>query len=108
MATSELNGQLAIGKLLAFGSLRGLWTLEDLDTPSPGTRELKNAIARAAMNRNQAPAGYRNLARAWIAANPKAWDEALLQSLESENLDQHLPSAAQILQAATGGRSFAQ
>lgn len=99
--TSFVKGQLRIGKLLALGSLRGLWTLEDLDRPSATTAAMRSAMERAAVQRISAITPYRNLAREWIAAHPAQWDEALRQSLEAETLD-HLPTGPEILATVAG------
>lgn len=95
------KAELAIGKLLALGSLRELWTIEQLDQPPPHTREMWPDIERAARKRGEQPIPYRNLAREWMAACPQEWDEILRQSLERENLD-HLPTAQEIVAAAMG------
>lgn len=94
----QISAQISLSKALALGILRGLWTLDDLDQPPPGYRELRMAMERAAIKRSQPPAPYRNLAREWIDTNRRQWDELLQQSLEAENLD-HLPTEAQILAA---------
>jgi len=75
--TSLSRGMLAIGQSLAIGALRGLWTLEALDTPPRTPKEVRSINVR-----NTAP--YRNLARDWIAANSTQWDAMLKQHLEAE------------------------
>lgn len=90
-----------LGRMLYLGSLRGLWTLEDLDHPSPERRRLQSAIDRQALQRNEGPHKLRNLAREWMAANPRDADALLRQSLEREKLD-HLPNGPQIVAAALG------
>lgn len=97
----QRKAELAIGKLLAIGSLRELWTIEQLDQPPPHTRELWPDMVRAARLRGEEPAPYRNLAREWMEACPREWDEILRESLDRENLD-HLPTAQEIVAAAMG------
>ncbi len=97
----QRKAELAIGKLLALGTLRELWTLEQLDQPPPHTREMWVDIERAARKRGEDPAPYRNLAREYMAACPAEWNEILRESVEKETLD-HLPTAQEIVAAAMG------
>jgi hypothetical protein len=93
---------VSLALTLVMGVLRGLWTLEDLDTPSRGWDEIENDRRRSAVPRdtrnphdrrmvpatNYPDAGsrhrYRNLAREWIAEHPAEWDLMLAKSLEAE------------------------
>ena len=90
-----------LGRTLALQVSKGLFTLEDLDTPSPGYQAIERD-RQASRNpcdwsdpsqkrRHPTPDGedywsfprptveyppakpFRNLAREWIAANPKEW-----------------------------------
>lgn len=93
--------QLALGRPLALGTLRGLWTLEDFDRPSPGVRSQLPGAAKARRGRSLPPPEHRNLAREWIAANDREWNETLRLSLETESVD-HLPTGPEIMRAALG------
>ncbi len=93
--------EMAIGKLLAIGSLRELWTVEQLDEPSPMTKTMSGDIQRMARRIGKTPVGYRNLAREYMANHEREWNDILRQSLEAENLD-HLPTGPQIIAAVAG------
>lgn len=93
--------EMAIGKLLALGSLREIWTLEQLDEPGPTTKAMWGDIQRIARRIGKTPVGYRNLAREYMAHHEREWNDILRQSLEAENLD-HLPTGPQILAAVAG------
>lgn len=90
-------------RMLAIGALKGLWTLEQLDAPSPGWKEIEDDRVRSALPadptmppelRRRGPvfsylsAGtrlpYRNLAREWIEAHPTEWVELLREHAEGE------------------------
>ena len=93
-----------IGRMPARGHASGLWTLEELDRPSPGWDELekdrvKSAVPRDTRDPNDTrrvpvakypDAGSyrkpRNLAREWIAAHPAEW-EAMCNGEELEPTD---------------------
>lgn len=79
---SLARGAIITGRTLAIGSLRGLWSLEALDRPPRREADIQSI---SALN----PAPHRNLAREWIAANPKEWDIMLRESLENEQQDPH-------------------
>lgn len=84
--------EIAVGETLARGVIKGLWTLEAIDRPSPGWHEVEQDRARSAVPRDTRnpndtrsvptqrypDAGTyrkpRNLAREWIAANPQQWE----------------------------------
>lgn len=86
-----LPRETAVGYLLACGVVKGLWSLDQLDKPSPGWDEIEKDRVRSAMPRDtrnphdlrRVPAMRypdagtyskpRNLAREWIAANPEQW-----------------------------------
>lgn len=86
-----------VGRRLAIGILQGHWTLEDLDTPSPGWAQNERDRERSA---HPMPSGhnrptmrypdagqphpFRNLAREWITANPAAWEQLMAEHLEAE------------------------
>lgn len=72
------RGAIITGRTLAIGTLRGLWTLEALDRLP--RRELD---IRSINVPNRAP--HRNLAREWIAANPKEWEIMLKEALHAES-----------------------
>lgn len=87
----------SFAKTLALGTLRGLWTLEDLDPNSPLTQklfstycrqeaDLANARARARRQPQPFPdpPPLRNIAREWINNNAAEWDQLLQQHLDSE------------------------
>tara|TARA_R110000868_G_scaffold32015_1_gene116843 strand:- start:37 stop:339 length:303 start_codon:yes stop_codon:yes gene_type:complete len=95
-----------IGRSLAIGILKGLWTLEALDKPSPGWAEIEADRVKSAFPADPAipkdirrfgpvmrypNAGtklpYRNLAREWIEANPTEWDTLLREYAEAEIVD---------------------
>jgi hypothetical protein len=71
------RGQLQIGQMLAIGTLRGLWGLEQFDHPPR-----RPAEPRSINVRTDTP--WRNLASEWIAANPNQWDALLKQQLDAE------------------------
>jgi hypothetical protein len=94
---------VTLARFLAIGTLKGLWTLEDLDARSPASDELE-----AARRRSEAPqatvqgmtghnrpvmrypnAGQyhlpRNLAREWIEAHPQEWQALLSEALDRED-----------------------
>ena len=62
------RGQLATGRMLAVGILKGYWTLEQFDAPPKPSGDVRSVNIP-----NKAP--KRNLAREWIQANPKEWRE---------------------------------
>lgn len=88
-----------LGKTLALASLRGHWRIEDLDQISPFTRAMQADIARAARLGIGTPIQYTNIAREWMESNPREWDEAVRDSVASENLE-HLPGHREIMAAA--------
>lgn len=98
----QIKAEHEIGKLLFMGSLRGLWTLEDLDQPSPHARTMQADIERIARRAGTDPVPYRNLAREWSLAFPLESDQLFRASLEAENLDEVLPTAEQLVAAAMG------
>ncbi len=71
------RGQIATGQLLAMGTLRGLWTLEDFDHPPRVPQDVRSINVRS-------DTPWRNLAREWIAANPKEWELMMRDSLNAE------------------------
>lgn len=96
-STAFAKGKTNIGKILAMGVLLDRWSLEDLDEPPPQWAALERDRVRSIHPvdlsmppslRQRGPvlpcpgAGsvtpYRNLARDWIAANPREW-EAMMQ-----------------------------
>lgn len=95
---------IGTGRMLAEGVLKGRWTLEDLDTPSPGWAPIEAARVRSftpgppGSGRPTMPlpdAGqrrpYRNLACEWIAANPRQWEELMQQYLNAEQQPRRIP-----------------
>lgn len=81
------------GRLLARYALQGLITLEALDQPTTiwqameADRRAVNARAQR-LGRGPAfppPPEWRNLAREWIAAHPKEWEEMLRNTLAQED-----------------------
>jgi hypothetical protein len=98
----QIKAEHEIGKLLFMGSLRGLWTLEDLDKPSPHAKTMQVDIERIARRAGTTPAPYRNLAREWSVAFPVESDQLFRASLEAENIDEVLPTPEQIVAAAMG------
>jgi hypothetical protein len=88
--------------MLAIGTLRGLWALEDLDAWSASSDDLEADRRRSELPQATAPgmtghsrpvmrypyAGQyrhpRNLAREWIEANPQEWQALLSEALEKE------------------------
>lgn len=91
-STSLLANEAAIGRMLAQGILDGRWQLTDLDKPTPtwtaAEADRRTAIANATRRGYGVPfpppATYRNLAREWIEANPKEWDQMLYAGLKTE------------------------
>jgi hypothetical protein len=87
--------EASIGRILAIGVLQGLWTLEHLDAPAPGSgtafaeEARRRANARAVHRGHRAtfppPPPHRNLAREWIDANREEWDRLLLAHLAAED-----------------------
>lgn len=93
---------MTVGRMLAIGTLRGLWALEDLDAWSPSSDELEADRRRSELPQATAPgmtghsrpimrypaAGQylrpRNLAREWIEANQQEWHQLLNEALNSE------------------------
>lgn len=80
------------GRLLARYALQGLITLESLDQPTTIWQAME-ADRRAANSRAQRlgrgpvfppPLEWRNLAREWIAAHPREWEEMLRDTLARE------------------------
>lgn len=89
----------SLGYYLARGICHGWWTLEQLDQPSPTYQELEHERQRSRQPCDPYNDGqrvlshgnywtftrpvmeyppavpYRNLAREWIEANPKAWQK---------------------------------
>ena len=74
---SLARGAIATGRTLAIGAMRGLWPLEALDTPPCLPQDVRSINVRN-------PAPHRNLAREWIAANPREWDLMMRESLDAE------------------------
>lgn len=74
---SLARAQIATGRLLAIGSLKGYWTLEQFDKPFRLPHDVHSINVRSDTPR-------RNLAREWIAANPKEWELMMRDSLEAE------------------------
>ncbi len=74
---SLARGMLTTGRTLALGTLRGLWTLEQFDHPPRMPHDIRSINVRN-------PAPWRNLAREWIAANPKEWELMMRDSLNAE------------------------
>jgi len=82
-----------IGRFLAVGTLKGLWTLETFDKPSGRTHtdmlERDRVLSHGcgglgpAMRYPEAPP-HRNLAREWIEANQQEWQALLSAALEQE------------------------
>ena len=80
-----------IGRFLAVGTLAGRWTLETFDKPSGQTAVLERDRVLShgcgglgpVMRYPEAPA-HRNLAREWIAANPREWEALMSAALEQE------------------------
>lgn len=70
------------GLVLALGALRGLWSLEALDHPPRIPSDPRSINVRP-----KEP--YRNLAREWIAANPREWEIMQRNSLEAEAIVLH-------------------
>lgn len=89
-----LTAQEQIGRYLATAALRGVFTLEDLDTCSPQLSSQQLEADRRAVNSRQQRIGrpplfppereWRNLARDWIAAHPTEFQQLLQRSLEQE------------------------
>jgi hypothetical protein len=93
---------MTVGRILAVGTLRGLWTLEDLDEWSTSSddleadrrsSELPQATVPGMTGFNRPVMKYpnagqyrhpRNLAREWIEANQQEWQSLLSASLEQE------------------------
>ena len=80
-----------IGRILAIGTLSGYWTLESFDKPSGQTAALERDRKLSHDGRLggvvYAPAPeHRNLARDWIEANPREWQELMNAGLEKESL----------------------
>ena len=74
---SMAQGALATGRTLALCSLRGLWLLEALDNPPRAPQDVRSINVRPGTP-------HRNLAREWIAANPKEWELMMRDSLDAE------------------------
>lgn len=83
-----------VGRILAKGTLHGRWSVESLDTPTPGWKLLENdrrsAITSATRN-GRSPncppmTPFRNLAREWIEANEKEWHAMLAEALDQEQI----------------------
>ena len=66
------------GLVLALGALRGLWTLENLDHPPRVPNDPRSINVRP-----KEP--FRNLAREWIAANPREWEIMQRDALDNED-----------------------
>ena len=80
---------MSIGRILAIGTLSGYWTLESFDKPSGQTAALERDRKLSHDGRLggvvYAPAPeHRNLAREWIEANPREWQELMEAGLERE------------------------
>ena len=91
-----------MARMLAIGTLRGLWTLEDLDAWSPSAddleadrrrSELPQATVQGMTGHSRPVMRYphagqynhpRNLAREWIEANPREWEALMSAALEQE------------------------
>ena len=76
---SMAQGALTTGRTLALGAMRGLWPLEALDNPPRSPQDVRSINVRT-------PAPHRNLAREWIAANPKEWELMMRDSLDAETV----------------------
>ena len=82
---------MSVGRLLAIGTLKGLWTLETFDKPSGHTAMLERDRVLShgcggfgpVMRYPEAPP-HRNLAREWIEANQQEWQALLSAALEQE------------------------
>ena len=74
---SLARGALLTGQTLALGAMRGLWPLEALDLAPRVPHDIRSINVRN-------PAPHRNLAREWIAANPREWDLMMRESLDAE------------------------
>jgi hypothetical protein len=93
---------VTLARFLAIGTLKGLWTLEDLDAWSPSSDELEAARRRSELPQAtvQGMTGHsrpvmkypdagsyrhpRNLAREWIEAHQQEWQGLLSEALEQE------------------------
>jgi hypothetical protein len=83
---------VSIGRFLAVGTLKGMWTLETFDKPSGQTAvvERDRVLSHGcggfgpAMPYPEAPP-HRNLAREWIEANQQEWQALLSEALEKES-----------------------
>ena len=93
---------MTVGRMLAIGTLKGLWTLEDLGAWSPSSDELEadrrrselpQATAQGMTGHNRPVMRYpnagqylhpRNLAREWIDAHPQEWQALLSEALDQE------------------------
>lgn len=97
------------GRLLAEGTLKGHWTLEDLDTPPSYWAGLERDRARSFTPQSPGSglptmrlpdAGqirpYRNLAREWIAANPGEWQRLMAKHLAAEPQTRPAPPVIQL------------
>lgn len=74
---SLARGMLLTGRTLALCSLRGLWPLEALDRAPRQAQDVRSINVRPGTP-------YRNLAREWIAANPREWELMMRDSLNAE------------------------
>jgi hypothetical protein len=93
---------VTVARMLAIGTLKGLWALEHLDAWSPSSDELEadrrrsdlpQATVQGMTGHNRPVMRYphagqyrhpRNLAREWIEAHPQEWQALLSEALESE------------------------
>lgn len=85
--TTALGTSDQLGRLLYQGSLRGQWTIEDLDHWPQGSAWLQPALQRQAVQRGDGHGQHRNLARDWIRTHPREADLLLRESLDQEQLD---------------------
>ncbi len=76
------RSSMTVGRTLALGVLRGLWTLENLDHPPRVPQDPRSINIRP-----KEP--FRNLAREWIAANPREWEIMQRDALEAEAINLH-------------------
>jgi hypothetical protein len=94
---------MTLARMLAIGTLKGLWALKDLDAWSPSSDDLEADRRRSELPQATAPgmtghnrpimrypnAGQyrhpRNLAREWIEANQQEWQSLLSDALDKES-----------------------
>ena len=76
---SLARGAITTGRTLALGAMRGLWPLEALDNPPRAPHDVRSINVRPGPP-------HRNLAREWIAANPREWELMMRDSLNAETV----------------------